>query len=135
MTGRSVDEWIGRTPDSRPPPRVLLRIFEANHGIDYLSGRKIHPGEPWQADHVIAIINGGENRESNMRPVLIDSHKVKTKADVAEKAKVAAIAKRHVGITKPTGKIASARFPGKKAPRTDRLPVPARTRDIYRRPV
>lgn len=25
---RAVDEWIGKTDDTRPPPRVLARIFE-----------------------------------------------------------------------------------------------------------
>ncbi len=125
---RALAEWIGRTPDTRAPPRVLLRIFEKHHGICGISGRKIQPGERWQADHIIALINGGENRESNLRPVLVDPHKEKTKADVAEKSKVADVAKRHHGIEgAPKRKIQSAGFrTEKKAPRTDRLPMPER---------
>jgi hypothetical protein len=94
---RTVKEWIGKNDDSRPPPRVLLRIFERERGICHLSGRKIAAGEKWQADHKIAIINGGKNCESNLFPALIEPHKKKTKADVAEKSAVATRAKTHIG--------------------------------------
>jgi 5-methylcytosine-specific restriction enzyme A len=95
---RKVVEWVGKNDDSRPPPRVLLRIFERENGICHISGRKIAPGEKWQADHKIAIINGGKNCESNLFPALVGPHKEKTKADVAEKSAVAARAKSHIGV-------------------------------------
>ena len=60
-----------------------------------------------QYDHVIALINGGKNCESNIRPALADKHKVKTKADLAEKSKVAAIAKKHIGAVAVKPKIPS----------------------------
>ena len=96
--GRSVKEWIGATPDAKVPPRVRLRIFEREGGICHISKRKIMPGEPWELDHVPALINGGQNRESMLFPALKDKHKEKTKADVAEKAAVSAKAKAHIGI-------------------------------------
>lgn len=95
---RAVTEWIGKTPDSKAPPRVLLRIFIREDGRCKISGRKIAPGERWQADHGVALINGGENRESNLFPVLIEPHKEKTRRDLAEKKRVAARAKSHAGI-------------------------------------
>ena len=98
MTGRSVPEWIGSTPDTPIPPRVRLRVFEAHGGVCYLSKRKIRAGEKWQADHVVALINGGENRESNLAPALADAHAVKTRADVAVKSKVARQRAKHLGI-------------------------------------
>lgn len=98
---RSVPEWIGRTPDTPAPPRVRLRVFEKHHGICYLSGRKIMPGDAWQLEHQLAIINGGENRESNMAPALVEPHKVKTADDMKQKAKNDRVRKRHIGIKKP----------------------------------
>jgi 5-methylcytosine-specific restriction protein A len=102
MIGRQTDEWIGATPDSAIPPRVRLRVFERAKGICYLSGRKITASDAWDCDHVIALTNGGENRESNLAPALRDKHREKTAADVKERAKVDRIRKRHLGIKKPS---------------------------------
>jgi hypothetical protein len=72
---RKVEEWIGKTPDTPAPPRVRLRVFERHNGICYLSGRKIMAGDKWEIEHPQALINGGENRESNMAPALVGPHK------------------------------------------------------------
>jgi 5-methylcytosine-specific restriction enzyme A len=98
MTGRAVTEWIGRTPDSAIPPRVRLRVFEAHGGRDYITGQKIGPADKWAMDHKTAMCNGGENRESNLGPVLEVTHKVKTASDVAERAKVARVRAKHLGL-------------------------------------
>ena len=97
MTGRSTPEWIGATPDTPVPLRVKLRVFEAHDGRCHRSGRKIMPGDTWQCDHVKALTNDGENRESNLAPILTDEHKAKTAEDVAEKSKVARIRAKHLG--------------------------------------
>ena len=108
---RTVEEWIGKTDDSVPPPRVRLRVFEAHKGICHISGRKIMAGEKWELDHVVALINGGENRETNLAPALSFAHKIKTRADVAEKSKVARIRAKHLGIhPKPKRRIQSRGF-------------------------
>jgi 5-methylcytosine-specific restriction protein A len=104
MTARSVPEWIGATPDTAIPPRVRLRVFEAHGGVCHISGRKIRAGEKWEADHVIALINGGENRESNLAPALSDKHKAKTRADVRQKADVARKRHKHLGIKTDSGR-------------------------------
>ena len=106
MTKRSVSEWIGKTPDTPIPPRVKLRIWEREGGRCYLSGRKIMPGDAFQYEHVVALCNGGENRESNIKLALTDKHREKTAKDVAEKSKVARVRSKHLGIKKPS------RFPG-----------------------
>ena len=40
---RAVPEWIGKTPDTKVPPRVRLRVFEKHDGTCHISGRKIRP--------------------------------------------------------------------------------------------
>jgi 5-methylcytosine-specific restriction enzyme A len=108
---RATKEWRGRTPDSKIPPRVKLRVWETHKGVCHISGRKIASGEPWECDHVVALINGGENRENNLAPILVDKHKEKTAADVKEKATVARKAKAHLGLKPaPAKPIQSAGF-------------------------
>lgn len=99
---RSTDEWIGKTDDQAIPPRVRLRVFERHGGICHLSGRKIMPGDAWDVDHVIALVNGGEHRESNMAPALRIEHRKKTARDVAQKSKDRRIRAKHLGIRKPS---------------------------------
>jgi 5-methylcytosine-specific restriction enzyme A len=98
MTGRTVPEWIGKTPDTPAPPRVRLRVWDAAGGRCAICGRKIGAGERWECDHIVALANGGENRESNLRVLCCNCHKIKTRGDVAEKAKIARIRDKHLGI-------------------------------------
>ncbi|MGQ3080643.1 MULTISPECIES: HNH endonuclease [Rhizobium/Agrobacterium group] len=107
---RIVDEWIGATDDQRAPPRVRERIFTRDSTC-HLCKCEIQTGQKWDLDHVTALINGGENRESNLKPAHRKCHVEKTALDVAEKAKVAAIRKKHLGITRPKQTIKSAPFP------------------------
>ena len=99
---RSTEEWIGKTDDAKIPPRVRLRVFERHGGICHISGRRIQAGEAWECDHFIALINGGEHRESNLRPALVAPHREKTKLDVAEKARTARKRQKYLGIKKPS---------------------------------
>jgi 5-methylcytosine-specific restriction protein A len=111
---RTVDEWIGATPDTPIPPRVRLRVFEAHQGRCHISGRKITPADAWDCDHVVALVNwsgeGHGNRESNLAPALRDKHREKTAADVAEKSMIRRKRAKHLGI-KPKGRP----IPGSKA--------------------
>lgn len=109
---RTTEEWIGKTDDARIPPRVRLRVFERHSGICHISGRRIQAGEAWECDHFIALINGGEHRESNLRPALVVPHKEKTKVDVAEKARIARKRKKYLGIKKPRTMTRWRRFNG-----------------------
>lgn len=100
--GRSVEEWIGKTPDSKPPAYVIQRIAERAGWRCHISGTVIDQikhkyGRDWQAEHVIPLEAGGENRESNLAPALIKWHAIKTAAE--NKAR----GKRNRGIRKRTG--------------------------------
>ena len=99
---RAVPEWIGKTPDSKVPDRVRLRIFDRYDGKCWLSGRKIRPGDLWDCDHIVALINGGEHREFNLAPALRDKHRKKTAEDVAEKAKTYAKRAAHILPREPS---------------------------------
>jgi 5-methylcytosine-specific restriction endonuclease McrA len=97
---RVVPEWIGKNDDERPLRRVRLRVFLKFDGVCQECGVKI-TAKRWICDHRKALINGGENRESNLGPIHEACDKTKTAADVAEKSKVYAVQSRHVGIRKP----------------------------------
>ena len=95
---RTVPEWIGETPETAVPLRVKLRIFDTYLGRCHWSGKKISAGDRWDVDHMHALINGGENRESNLAPILREKHREKTARDVDEKAKVARVRAKHLGL-------------------------------------
>ena len=68
-------------------------------------------GDKWALDHIIALINGGENREQNLAPILTAEHKIKTDEDLAIKSKTARIRAKHLGIyPKPKRKMQSRGF-------------------------
>ena len=112
---RAAPEWIGKTDDTTAPPRVRLRVFDRYEGRCQCGcNRKIMAGEKWECDHGIALINGGKNIESNLRPLLVEHHRQKTKQDVAEKSRTARIRKRNAGIKKPRTITAWRKFDGTK---------------------
>ncbi len=93
---RSTAEWIGRTDDSVPPPRVRLRVWERFKGICHSCKRQIRAGERWTLEHLIALINGGQNRESNLGLTCCNCLPDKNAADVAEKSAVYQKRAKHV---------------------------------------
>ena len=96
---RSTAEWVGSSDDAAVPPRVKARVFLQGGGKCQECGRVIRPGDGWICDHVVAIINGGANREGNLRVICSwCDRKIKTPADVAEKSKVASIRAKHFGM-------------------------------------
>jgi|SRR5580658_4143723 5-methylcytosine-specific restriction protein A len=108
---RDVPEWIGKDDNDWPPRRVYLRVWDRFGGVCQCGcGRKITAGEPWNLDHVIAVINGGRNVESNLVPLLTEHHSIKTRADVQTKAKIARIKAAHLGV-----KAKGRPMPGSKA--------------------
>lgn len=133
---RRLVEWIADTDDQRAPPRVRQRIFDDCGGRCHICGVVI-VGKKWALDHVTALINGGENREANLRPVHIACHAEKTRADVAEKARIAAKRQAHLRIVADGPKMQGQPFPKThKAARREKaaankLPLPARKRPIY----
>ncbi|WP_082549808.1 HNH endonuclease [Mesorhizobium sp. Root157] len=127
---RTVDEWIGKTDDQRAPPRIRQRIFDDCGGKCHICGVVII-GKKWALDHVTALVNGGENRQANLKPVHITCHAVKTASDVAEKAKVAAIRGKHIGAVRPSSSLSTRDRP--KPPKTLTKPMPPRVKDVFGR--
>lgn len=101
---RSVPEWVGKTDDAPVPPRVRLRVYEKDSGCCQCGcGRRIAAGEVWETDHTIAIINGGANRESNLRTLLDEHHNKKSGEDMREKSKTYDKRAKHLGIKRKRG--------------------------------
>lgn len=116
---RPVKEWIGRHHGVNIPPRVRQRIYDRDGGICHICKVPIKPGETWQADHVIALINGGEHRETNLAPAHSHCHVGKTVLDVKQKAKIAKVRGKHTGAIRPKGRILSPPKSPKPAPKPD----------------
>lgn len=114
MTGRSVPEWQGATPDTAIPRRVRARVFESAGGCCQICTRKLRPGDRWDCDHIVALANGGMHAESNLQVACGNCHKDKTARDVAEKARTHRIQARHAGIKRPSSFACSKSSPWKK---------------------
>lgn len=127
---RAVDEWIGKTADSKIPDRVKLRIWEREGGICYLTSAKIRPGDKYDFEHVIAVVlwtgEGHGNRESNIRLALKAPHKVKTAADRAQQAKSDRVRKKHLGL-RPPSKFANRGFEPRPKQHSATRPILKRT--------
>jgi 5-methylcytosine-specific restriction endonuclease McrA len=100
LSGRSVLEWIGKTPDTPVPDRVVLRILLRQERRCALTGVPLVKGE-WTCDHIIPLADGGENRESNLHLIAKAPDKLKTSEEAKSRAKVRRIIKKSAGITKP----------------------------------
>jgi hypothetical protein len=75
--------------------RVLDR-FDIRCGIKECRA-EIRAGDRWICDHVIALINGGANRESNLQPLCHLCARRKDISDVSEKSRSARIRAAHFG--------------------------------------
>lgn len=109
---RSTSEWIGRDDNQRIPDYVKDRV--ANNAELYCQKCSRQVGGKLRAefDHVIPLILGGKNRESNIQLLCHECHKAKTKLDVKLKAKTARVRKKHLGIKKPRTIRAWRKFDG-----------------------
>ena len=129
--GRSVTEWIGKTPDAKIPDRVLLRILRRFDHVCQLTFVKIVPGITPEFDHVKRLEDGGEHRESNLVPVMPSAHKTKSALEMGRQAKADAIAKRSYGMKEPAKPIPSPGFAkSAKTPRIEKQ-MPPRQGGIY----
>jgi len=113
---RAVPEWIGETPDTQPPRRVQLRIYMRHDGRCPKCTRLLQP-KKWACDHIVALVNGGENRETNLQPLCVSPcHSDKTKADVALKSLTYKRRLKQAGIQKRRRTIPGRRFNGEPRP-------------------
>jgi len=129
--GRSVTEWVGKTPDAKVPAHVRLRILRRFEGKCYLTGILIADGQAFDLEDIRPLEEGGERRESNLAPVLRLPHEVKTAAERKRQAKADRQAKAAHGMKPaPTRPIQSAGFaPSGKTTREPKPTLPPR--NIY----
>jgi 5-methylcytosine-specific restriction protein A len=111
VMSRATKEWIGKTDDTPVPTYVADRIYTRCDDKCRECGIPIGPRMRGDIDHVVAICNGGENRESNLQLLCLPHHKEKTKRDVAAKAVAYRVRVKHRGLIKrPRRKIVSRGF-------------------------
>jgi 5-methylcytosine-specific restriction protein A len=131
---RTVKEWRGKTDNHMPSASVRQRILERENGVCHICKGKIdRPG--WHADHVPPLKDGGENRESKIKPAHDRCHRKLTAQQAIERAPIERKKQKHTGAIRPKQTIKSAGFP--KAPKpqkidfTSRRPLfwPASTRE------
>src|SRR5512137_733378 len=102
--GRSVTEWIGKTPEATPPAGVRLRILRRFDRKCQLTGIIIADGQPFDLEHKKPLEEGGENRERNLVPVLRLSHELKTAVEKKRQAKADRVARRAHRLDPPPKK-------------------------------
>jgi 5-methylcytosine-specific restriction protein A len=99
LSGRAVEEWQGKTPDTPAPGKVRLRVLLRYKRRCYRTGAVIRAGDAWDLDHIVALINGGKNIESNLAPILRGkAHVEKSAEDRDEADKVRRIREKHYGL-------------------------------------
>jgi 5-methylcytosine-specific restriction protein A len=98
---RALEEWVGKTPDTKIPDRIKDRVWD-DCGSRCHRCTRLHRGEPgWIIEHLKALINGGENRQSNLCLSCPWCKTEKDAEDVAEKSASYAVRKKHRGIAQP----------------------------------
>ena len=108
---RSVKEWIGKTDDTPVPDRVRIRVLERFNRCCAGCGIPITDRD-WTCDHIKALVNGGENRESNLQPLRNKCcNPRKNAADQAKKSASYVTRRSHYLRRKPKGRP----LPGTKA--------------------
>lgn len=83
MAPRSTKEWIGRRPESMPSIHVRLRIYSRQNGLCACGCRRVMnlDRDKIDCDHILALRDGGENRETNLQLLLHEHHQAKTTAE------------------------------------------------------
>ena len=91
-------------------PQRKAKVFAAHDGICHICGMKVR-GD-WDADHIIALENGGSDDDDNLAPACKSCHSDKTPGDHADAARARRRYTKHVaGVRGPKGRP----MPGTKA--------------------
>jgi 5-methylcytosine-specific restriction enzyme A len=94
---RTIEEWIGRNDDAMPGKLVRDRI-SARQGDKCKCGRPFGPGVQANCDHIVPLIDHGENRESNLQMLCNWCHVEKTSAEATSRKKARSVRSKHLGL-------------------------------------
>lgn len=119
---RSTPLWSSDNHDAAIPPRVRVRLFQAAGGKCAGCGRKLGPGDRWDADHIVPLILGGAHSEANLQVLCGWCHKEKSREDVALKSKSARVRANHVLPREPS-KLKGKPFPKRERQRPASTPI------------
>lgn len=95
---RTVDEWVGKSDNSKIPASVKQRIVEAQDNRCALTAVEFKPGARIEFDHKTPLWLHGEHRERNLQAVLAEPHARKTKAEAPIRAKINRMKQKHLGL-------------------------------------
>lgn len=124
---RTVKEWRGRTDDAMPAAPVRTRILIRDDHTCHICKGKIDPGQKWIPDHVPPLIDGGENRESMIKPAHKKCHDLLTAQQAVERAPVKRKQQKHLGAKPPPKKPMQGRgFAKSDKPKKDTITLPRR---------
>ena len=85
------------------------RIFDAAGGVCHICSQRILPGEPWEAEHVIALEISDDDSDANLAPAHVACHRVKTAEDHGRIAKARRVYAKHIGAHRPKSKLPGAK--------------------------
>lgn len=94
-------EWRGKTDNHMPPATVRQRILEREKRTCHICKGRIDPGMSWHADHVPPLKDGGENRESMIKPAHDKCHRRLTAQQAIERAPIERKKLKHTGAARP----------------------------------
>ena len=106
---RSTGEWTGKTDNHMPPAKVRQRILDREKGLCHICELPI-TGPGWHADHVPPLKDGGENRESRIKPAHGKCHRLLTAQQAVERAPIERKKMKDSGAIAPKQSIQSAGF-------------------------
>ena len=84
---RTIPEWIGKNDDAMPPRTVFDRLWEKQGGKDAITGIEFTAADKVVRDHILPLIDGGKNRESNLQLITEETHKDKTADEATRRGK------------------------------------------------
>jgi 5-methylcytosine-specific restriction enzyme A len=112
MRTAKLKDWVGKTPEAMPGQTVLLRLYAKQNGLCACGcGRVMNLNrDAVDCDHKVALIDGGENVESNLQLMLQEHHRLKTATEATARSEERRHkAKAFTALRKP--RFASRGFP------------------------
>lgn len=122
---REVEEWKGRTDDSMPGKLVRDRLSRDQGDCCALCHHPFGPKRRAHCDHIVPLIDEGENRESNLQMICAECHKAKTSAEATDRAKSRDIRASHIMARQPS-RLSGAGFRRAAPQRTATTPLTKR---------